>query len=262
MPAIILQPIIIGAGRGSRLMPYTRDMPKCFAEVGGRRILDWALHAFGRNGLPAPVFIGGYCIDVVRDAYPGLVFRHNEKWAHNNVLASLFHAEDCMGAGFICSYADILYKPDVVRAALAHPADIVLGVDTHWRARYEDRSQHPEDDAEKVRLAGDRVTAIHRGIPPAEAHGEFIGVARFNRSGATALRQAYHGVRERVGDDGTFRDGRIFRKAYLIELLQHMIEQGVAVHCVQTAGDYLEIDTQEDYDLAREKWLRLSNLEI
>ena len=38
--------IVIGAGRGRRLMPTTADTPKCFAEVGGRRLLDWALDAF------------------------------------------------------------------------------------------------------------------------------------------------------------------------------------------------------------------------
>ena len=33
-----MQAIIIGAGRGQRLMPTTADTPKCFAEVNGRRI--------------------------------------------------------------------------------------------------------------------------------------------------------------------------------------------------------------------------------
>ena len=33
---------LIAAGRGRRLMPTTADAPKCFAEVAGRRLLDWA----------------------------------------------------------------------------------------------------------------------------------------------------------------------------------------------------------------------------
>lgn len=32
--------IIIGAGRGRRLMPTTENAPKCFAEIRGKRILD------------------------------------------------------------------------------------------------------------------------------------------------------------------------------------------------------------------------------
>jgi len=32
-------------------MPLTEDLPKCFAEIGGKRILDWALEAFCAAGL-------------------------------------------------------------------------------------------------------------------------------------------------------------------------------------------------------------------
>ncbi len=48
----------------------------------------------------------------------------------------------------------------------------------------------------------------------------------------------------------------VFEKAYLILLLQHMIEAGVAVHMVTTAGDYIEVDTEEDYALADRDWAR------
>ncbi len=58
--------IVIGAGRGRRLMPTTADAPKCFAEVAGKRLLDWALDAFAANGLDRVCFIGGYQIDKVQ----------------------------------------------------------------------------------------------------------------------------------------------------------------------------------------------------
>ena len=52
-----------------------------------------------------------------------------------------------------------------------------------------------------------------------------------------------------------WRDGRLFEMAYLIDLLQHMLEQGSAMHRENTAGGYMEIDTLEDFALA-EKWWR------
>ena len=48
----------------------------------------------------------------------------------------------------------------------------------------------------------------------------------------------------------------MFEKAYLILLIQEMIEQGVPVHFVATEGDYMEIDTEEDYALANRDWAR------
>ena len=121
-----MKAIIIGAGRGIRLMPTTTDTPKCFAEVKGLRILDWALKAFRENGLDDIVFIGGYQIDKVREAYPEFTFRHNADWENNNILASLFHAEDQMEDGFVCAYSDILFTPEAVAYALAHPAGAAL----------------------------------------------------------------------------------------------------------------------------------------
>ena len=55
--------IVIGAGRGRRLMPTTADAPKCFAEVAGKRLLDWAVEAFAASGLDRVCFIGGYRIE-------------------------------------------------------------------------------------------------------------------------------------------------------------------------------------------------------
>jgi choline kinase len=234
--------IIIGAGRGRRLMPLTEDTPKCYAEVGGRRILDWAVGALRAAGIGDIVFVGGYQIDRIRADYPDFSFRHNADWPNNNILVSLFHAEDAMADGFVCSYADILYRPSIVERLLTSLADVTLAVDTDWRARYTGRTQHPEDDAEKVLVAGERVLRIERSIPSTDAHGEYIGLARFTAAGAAELREHY--LRH---EDG-------MQKAYLIQLLQKMIEAGVPIAKVDTAGDYFEVDTTEDYELAQRYW--------
>ncbi len=234
--------IVVGAGRGRRLMPLTEDVPKCYAEVGGRRIIDWVVEALGGAGLGEIVFVGGYQIDRIRADYPCFSFRHNADWPNNNIAASLFHAEDAMADGFVCSYADILYRSSIVARLLESRADVAVAVDTGWRTRYAGRSQHPEDDAEKVLVEDERVVRIARSIPSAEAHGEFIGVARFTPAGAAALREHYH------------RHEAALKKAYLIELLQKMIEAGVRVEKVDTAGDYFEVDTTEDYLLAQQQW--------
>ena len=158
-------------------MPTTADTPKCFAEVQGKRILDWVLEALAANGIDDVCFVGGYRIAAVRAAYPSLTLRHNTEWQSNNILTSLMYAEDRMDGPFICSYADILYTPRVVARLLASEADISLVVDTDWLSRYRLRTEHPPDDAEKVTARDGRITRVHRGIEPAQAHGEYIGVA-------------------------------------------------------------------------------------
>jgi choline kinase len=248
-----MKAIIIGAGRGRRLMPTTADTPKCFAEIGGRRILDWTLAALSAGGIEQVCFIGGYQIDKVRQAYPHFTFRHNRDWEHNNILASLMHAEDQMHEPFVCCYSDILFTPDVVRRLMASDAEMSLVVDTAWHERYVHRSDHPPDDAEKVTIEAGRITRIHRDIDPAQAAGEFTGVAKFNAAGAARLREHYHRCRERFAGK-PFREAAVFEKAYLIHLLQEMVEAGEHFVPVETPGGYMEIDTQQDFELARRHW--------
>lgn len=248
-----MKAIIIGAGRGRRLMPLTEDTPKCFAEVGGKRILDWALEAFRASGIEEVVFIGGYQIEKVRAAYPRLTFCHNAAWEQNNILASLFFAESHFEDGFVCSYADILYRPRVVHRLMESSHDITLVVDTAWRDRYRLRTQHPEDDAEKTLVDEDRLLRVSREVSPDAAYGEYIGVARFTPQGAEKLREHYRRVLE-THDGRPFQGAPSVQKAYFIHIVQDMIEHGIPVHKVDTHGDYAEVDTTEDYHLAQQSW--------
>jgi choline kinase len=248
-----MQAIIIGAGRGQRLMPTTADTPKCFAEVAGRRVLDWTLDAFRQNGIERISFVGGYQIDKVRQAYPQLAFRHNDDWANNNILASLFFAEDLMDGPFLCAYSDILFTPEVIAKALANQDDMALVVDTCWRQRYTERTEHPPDDAEKVLIDGDTVTRVSRDVDTEAAHGEYIGVAKFSAAGAARLRDHYRRCRERYRGR-PFHQAKTFEKAYLIQLFQDMIDAGARFAHVDTPGGYIEIDTQQDFDYARRHW--------
>jgi choline kinase len=248
-----MRAIIIAAGRGRRLMPTTADAPKCYAEVKGKRMLDWGLDALAASGITDICFIGGYQIDKVRADYPRFTFRHNVDWENNNILASLMYAEDLMNEPFVCTYSDVLFTSDVVMRLLANPADIALSVDTNWLERYQHRSNHPPTDAEKVIVNNSLVTRIHRGIEPAAAYGEYTGIAKFSARGAAALKAHYHRCKQ-LHAGKPFREAAAFETAYLILLLQEMIEAGVEMAHADTPGNYMEVDTQEDFELAQRFW--------
>jgi choline kinase len=256
-----MRPIVIGAGRGSRLGPETDDIPKALVPVMGRPMLEWILDAFAAAGFRRSdvVFICGYRAEVVRARYPEFTFVENRDWERNNILASLLCARDFLGAGFVSSYADIVYRGGVVQRLVESPHGKVLACDTDWRRRYVDRSMHPESDGEKLRADGERVVELSRRIPSEQASGEFIGVAKFTPDGSRELVDAFDAARAaRAGT--VWREGRTFERAYLIDLFQTMIEGGSAFHRVDTDGGYMEIDTGEDLACAA-KWWRESRPE-
>jgi len=158
-----------------------------------------------------------------------------------------------MAEGFVCCYSDILFASGVIRQVLADPHDIALSVDTLWLDRYQHRTQHPPDDAEKVIARNGQVTRIHRAIPTQEAHGEYTGIAKFTPAGAGQLIEHYHRARKQHTGK-PFREAPSFEKAYLILLYQEMIEVGVKISHADTPGNYMEVDTQQDFELAGRYW--------
>jgi choline kinase len=254
----LMRPVVIGAGRGRRLGRETDDVPKALVPVMGRPMLEWILDALGTAGFARKdvVYVCGYRADVVRARYPELSFVENREWERNNVLASLMCAREHLGQGFVSTYADIVYRGSTVKRLVASPHDLVLACDVDWRRRYVDRSLHPETDAEKMRAEGPRVLEVSRRIPSDRAAGEFIGVARATARGARAVLDAYDEARARY-QGKTWREGRTFEGAYLIDCFQAMIEAGADFRRVDTNGGYMEIDTGEDLASA-EKWWRES----
>ncbi len=253
-----MRPIVIGAGRGSRLGPETDDIPKALVPVMGRPMLEWILEALGAAGFaPADVvYICGYREEVVRARYPKFTYVVNRDWERNNILASLLCAREHLAGGFVSTYADIVYRGSTVKKLTASTADKVLACDTDWRRRYVDRSLHPETDAEKMRAEGPRVVELSRRMASDEASGEFIGVAKMTADGARETIEAFDAARATWAGK-TWREGRTFERAYLIDLFQEMIEHGSTFHRVDTFGGYMEIDTLEDLASA-DKWWRES----
>jgi len=239
-----MKAIIVAAGPGSRLMPITNERPKCLLDVGGQTILERALQALRENGIQNIVVVRGYSGHLIN--YPHLTYCHNPDFEKNNILRSLFYAEDEMDDDFIVSYSDILYSSEIVARLIDSEADIALTVDVNWIERYEGRDQHPVSEAELVKVENGMVVRIGKGVvSPEEAHGEFIGLAKFTRSGAEAMKAAYHRV-AKESPSAPFHSSASLEMAYLNDMIQELVDTGSLVQSVDIEGGWMEIDTLQD----------------
>lgn len=252
-----MKAIIIAAGRGRRLMPYTDEMPKCLVPVDHRTILEIQLEAFRAHGVDEVVIIRGYLGHVLgqRDLGPGVRFVENREWEHNNILESLFCAEQEIEGPLLMTYSDIIFTPEVVRRLVASQGDIALVIDRAFRDVYVGRSDHPLPEAEVsdlderglVRRVG------KRALPPEEVVGEFIGLARLSAEGARWMRAAWRQLTAeyRGRESAPFQRAPSFRAAYLTDMLQHLIDGGRPIEPVAIDGEWREIDTVQDLERAR-----------
>lgn len=119
--------IILAAGRGSRLRPYTDHDPKCMVPVLGRPMLTTMLESLGAAGIEETVLVVGYRADRIRDAYGDrfgamrLTYVDNPDWETTNNLYSLWLARELMAEGFLLLEADLVFPPSVITDLLAAP---------------------------------------------------------------------------------------------------------------------------------------------
>ena len=245
-----MRAIIVAAGMGRRLAPYTDDRPKCLVEINGRAILDHQIAAYRRAGVDDICVVRGY-----RGAQidrPGIRTFDNPDYARNNILRSLFYAEAAMDEGFLFSYSDIVFRPEVAAAVAAADEDYALVVDRRWADAYAGRDLHPVAEAELAEVSKGRVLAVgKRRVTPERAHGEFIGLARFSRRAAARMRGAFRTLVDTLGDEAPFGNAPHLRVAYLTDLLNHLIAAGETMAAVDIDGGWREIDTTQDLERAR-----------
>lgn len=220
--------IILGAG-----MPHHGSRPSSIsATAGSGNVLDWQLNAAGSVGAEV-TFVGGYGLDNIVKLYPDIRYAVNPDWETTGAVASLFKIPfDC--DEMICSYSDILYRPEAVQVLSEVEADIVVAVDEDWRDRYQGRTGDDLLRCEKINHADYRVTRLGADIHPEFAAGEFVGLARFS---STVL-QWMDANRDYILEH--------FAKERLSTLLEYLRMNGFHVRAHDVAGDWAEINNPKD----------------
>lgn len=254
----ITRAILIAAGRGKRLGAHTDDMPKCMVEVASQPIFRWVWRALTSVDVDELVVIRGYRGDAleafIRRSVPRAIFVDNPEWETNNVLLSLACARAYLDRAAYVLYSDIVFTPAVAAAAALSTAEIGLVIDRDFRATYQGRTEHPLDEGEVADLKPDGSVARvgKRALPPDEAIGEFIGLARLGARGMATVATALDQLTTRFAgnDRAAFQRAAQFRNAYLTDLLQELIGNGIRVDPVLIDGQWREIDTGQDLERA------------
>lgn len=243
--------IVLAAGQGTRLRPLTDDRPKCLVELGGRPLLAWTIAAARAVGIEEVIVVGGYRVD--RLANCGAQVLVNPDFSTTNMVRTLFCARSYFGDGFIMSYGDIAYSPNVLRQVLAEPAPIAVTVDRGWRHYWEQRFDDPLGDAESLTM-NDRGLVTEIGQKAASLdiiEAQYIGLVAFRGQGVEALVNAYEAAEadERAGQL-PFKGPRNLDGLYMTDLLEGLIGRGEQLKAVPIDRGWVEIDSTRDLAVA------------
>lgn len=241
--------IVIAAGLGSRLKGYTEELPKCMLKFGEKTLLERQVDNYRECGIKNISVIRGYKKEKIN--YPDLRYYENPDFENNNILNSLFYAEEELCGNVVVAYSDIMFDAAVVRRLLEAQADISIVVDIDWQGYYVGRNDHPIEEAENVIFnANNEVVKIGKILTEKDdVHGEFIGMLKLSPRGAEILKRHFHRAKKMFWDK-PYQRAKVFQKAYITDIIQDMVDLGVPVHCVIIERGWREIDTVEDYEKA------------
>lgn len=176
-----MKAIILCAGQGRRLLPYTESTPKCLLKLGEKHFIEWQIDTLKKAGIHDIVAVIGYAAQdiqaVLKTRYGdsiSTVFNPFFEVADN--LASCWMAREHFKNEVILLNGDTLFEPAIVTALLDQDQyPITLAVDH--------KSNYDDDDM-KVISDNNRLLSVGKKLTLADVNAESIGIMHFNSAGS------------------------------------------------------------------------------
>jgi choline kinase len=234
--------MVLAAGAGRRLRPYTDTLPKALVPVNGETtILDIALRNLAEVELTDVVIVVGYRAGAVEDRRAGLEQRygvsislvHNDKAEEWNNAYSMWLARDHFAEGVLMVNGDTVHPVSVERTLLENRGpDILLAVD--------DVKTLGDEEMKVILGAGGRLERITKLMDPATAGGEYIGATLLEPAAAEPVAAALKATWER-DPNLYYEDG-----------YQELVDRGGKISVAPIgAVDWVEVDNHDDLEKAR-----------
>ena len=234
-------PIILAAGRGSRMGVLTNNKPKSFVYISKKkRLIDQVIENFVILGLKKITVITGYKSNKF-DQFKKINTIKNKKWKTTNIFGSLIRADKILSKyTCIISYADIFYEKDAVQILKTSKIKngIVMLSFNNWKEYWKKRFKNPLSDLEtfKTNNKNQLVEIGKRTNSYKNIKGQYMGVFKIDPNSWIKIKKHL------------FQDTKSLDKIDITALFQLIIKKKICkIHVENYKKKWFEIDSIKDY---------------
>ncbi|HIE42808.1 MAG TPA: phosphoenolpyruvate mutase [Nitrospinaceae bacterium] len=254
-------PVIIpAAGEDPVFQKILNGKPKNMLEIGGKTLLAHQVQTLNNANLADITVITGYGRDNL--CAEGINILENPNYHKGSMLNSLLVAKEKMVNGFIMLYSDILMEDHILRKLMECKEGIVLVADNSTQYHQPDEGNildhiisknHYKAARREIRFVSENIVAsIGNKINPETATHEFIGLARFSKTGAEQFLETYNDVKQNFS--GQFQESEDTSRLTFTDLIQEMIDRGFLIHYMEIHKGWLEIHNMDHIALAQKSF--------
>jgi phosphoenolpyruvate phosphomutase len=255
-----IEAIVLAAGTPpDPVLTAFNGLPPAAVMIKGKPLLQRQREALFNNGIHDITVVTGYRATEIRSK--GVKTIENPNYRNRYILDSLFQAEACMEHGFVAVYSDVLFHEEIIGHLLKTGGDISIIVDASYKHHTGESGKpnlelvvtrcHSALRKRRLNPHDNNVVMLSRRIDPTIASHEFVGIAYFSARGAEILRQVYRDSCDQYKNE-PFHDSAHFSRAGLTDMLQELIDRGFPVHALEVNNGWIEIQNQQDIQLAEE----------
>ena len=178
------------------------------------------------------------------------------KYDTTNMVETLFCAKEKLTENVIISYGDIIFEKQVLQKLINSKWDSSVIIDSQWKKYWQMRFENPLDDVESLRIDENGIiTNIGMKVNSLEEiQGQYIGLMKFKNEGVKNLKKIYEEAKlKSVKGINLLNKNIPFKKSYMTDLIQAMINEGIKINAVKITNGWLELDSINDYNLYQEK---------
>tara|TARA_B110000196_G_scaffold162804_1_gene139866 strand:- start:167 stop:919 length:753 start_codon:yes stop_codon:yes gene_type:complete len=245
--------IFIAAGSSTRLGTKTLNFPKGLIKINNNSIMGIQLDLFKNKKIDNIIIITGPNADKFN--FKNVTYINDTNHKKHDVLGSLMVAKSHMNNEIVTTYSDIIFDEKILNSIVEFKGDIGIAIELNWEKRYINRDQHPKSEADNVIIDNGKILKIRKNISECEDNqivGEFIGLMKLSKRGTEIFKNKYLELEKT--HIGKFHNAPSLERAYLTDMLQELINSGVKISPIVVNGDWCEIDTPQDIEIAKKKF--------